>query len=163
VGNPVTATFPSDTVTLAVHPEDGHKVFVSFTEGNPSSNNGNLKGSGVFNIRDGYPKSSTNVPSGPFAPPNNTASVDFGTYLDDTQLGGRAVDFVEFVGNDNTLGPMDRFTLSGWVNAADLQAGWGGNRIVFGLDQGNGRGFDLVHLADGAFQMGGTRPDNVPA
>lgn len=93
----VTVTNPSgrvtsDAATLTVMEENGHKVFLSFSEGGTTTTNrGNLSGSGSFVQRDGFPITSASTPSGPYAPPQNLASVDFGAMLDNQ--GGRAIDF----------------------------------------------------------------------
>ncbi|MFO1477216.1 MAG: LamG-like jellyroll fold domain-containing protein [Verrucomicrobiota bacterium] len=163
VGNPYTATFASDTVTLTVLPENGLKVFTSLSA-SPANDAGNLQGTGVFAVHDGFPVVITNVPSGPYAPTANIGSVNFGTFTDyTTQAGGRKVQFTNFVGNGSTMGPMTAFTICGWINSADLTSGNGGNRIVYSLDSQN-RGFDLVQLASGNLQLGVNQwPDSSPA
>lgn len=162
----VTVTNPSgrvtsDAATLTVMEENGHKVFLSFSEGGTTTTNrGNLSGSGSFVQRDGFPITSASTPSGPYAPPQNLASVDFGAMLDNQ--GGRAIDFTNPYGN--TLGSMTGFTVCAWVNAIDLRAGWGGNRIVFALASPGGAGLDLVQLDDGSLQLGVNQwPDGTPA
>jgi len=82
-----------------------------------------------------------------YAPSGNSGAVDFGTIIESAD-GGRAIDV------PGSLGAMNGFTVCGWVNCRDLSIGWGGNRIVFALDAENGRGFDLVHLADGSLRLG---------
>jgi hypothetical protein len=161
LGNPVTAALLSDVATLTVLPEDGHKISVSFPpSGETAANFGNLLGSGIYASRDGYPLPSTSVPTGPYAPPDNVASVDFGVISDGQ--GGRAIDFSNDFGN--TMGPMQAFTACGWLNAADLRVGFGGNRILFALAAPNGPGFDLVQLGDGSLQLGVNQwPDGSPA
>ncbi|MDX9755192.1 MAG: DUF5060 domain-containing protein [bacterium] len=44
------------------------------------------------------------------------------------------------------------FTVMGWLNAANLQVGAGGNRILFSL-QNNRSGIDIVHHADGRLRL----------
>lgn len=151
----------SDTATLTVMEESGHKVFLSFSEGGLSTTNrGNLGGTGTVVQRDGFPLSSSNTPTGPFAPTDNLASVDFGSIQDGQ--GGRAIDLANSF--DGTLGSMAALTVCGWVNSADLRAGGGGNRVVFALAEMGGDGFDIVQLNDGALQLGVNQwPDGSPA
>ena len=160
ITNPSGST-SSQSATLTVLAEDGHKVSISFSEGSTgSTNRGNLNGTGKVVQRDGLPLSTSQVPTGSFAPTDNLASLDFGPILDGQ--GGRAVDFTNSYGN--TLGAMTGFTVCGWLNAIDLRAGWGGNRIVFALASGGGPGLDLVQLADGSLQLGVNQwPDGSPA
>ncbi|MBN1420861.1 MAG: DUF5060 domain-containing protein [Planctomycetes bacterium] len=44
------------------------------------------------------------------------------------------------------------FTICGWIKAARLEIGSGGNRIAFNLNYDRS-GFDLVHLADGRLRL----------
>jgi hypothetical protein len=142
----------SAPVSVVVIPEDNHKVSVSFSEsiGNTTTNSGNLGGTGGFVRRQEFPIFSTDVPVGLLVPPNNIASVDFGSI--DEGEGGRGIDFTNAFGN--TLRSMKAFTLSGWLNSRDLREGFGGNRIAFALASPNGPGFDLVQLATGALRLG---------
>lgn len=145
-------TVTSQRVTITALPDNNHKVAMSFTEGSgdATANAGNMQGAATFNRDNGFPVFSTLVPTGQFAPSNNTSSVDFGTIAEGQ--GGRAVDLLNGIGG--TLGSMTGFTVSGWLNARDLTVGWGGNRIVFALAQPDGPGFDLVHNAEGALRLG---------
>lgn len=168
VANPVTAAFWSSNATLTVLPENGIKFFGSFS-GNPANNAGNLLGNGVFTVADGFPQFSAKVPSGAFAPTNNHGSTDFGVFTNyATQGGGRAINYTNFVGNGNTMGPMNAFTVCGWLNCASPEMGSGGNRIAYCLDAQN-HGFDLVVATNGfeanAFLKLGVNewPDNTPA
>ena len=168
VANPVTSTFWSSNATLTVLPENGLKFFSSLS-GNPANDAGNLLGNGVFTLADGYPTLSTNVPNGAFAPTNNFGSVDFGVFTNyATQSGGRAINYTNFLGNGNTMGPMTAFTICGWVNCASPDIGSGGNRIAYCLN-GQNYGFDLVVATNGfdsnAFLKLGVNewPDNTPA
>jgi hypothetical protein len=166
VANPITTAFWSSNVTLTVLPEDGLKVFTSLSA-SPANNAGNLQGYGTFNVRNGYPCLSTNVPSGPFAPTNNAGSVDFGVFTNysenyPNQAGGRAINFANLIGNGATMGYMAAFTICGWLNCADLEVGSGGNRIAYCLDQQN-HGFDLVHTIGGSLKLGVNEwPDYTP-
>ena len=124
------------------------------------ANEGSLGGSGTFAVADAFPELSANVPSGTFAPAENTTSVEFGTIA--AGQGSRAIDF--FTGADGTLGPLNEFTVTGWLNSRDLRVGSGGNRITFALESPNGAGFDLVQMNDGSLQLGVNQwPDNTPA
>lgn len=139
--------------TLTVVPEDGYKAGLPLDEatGVVTTNLGNLGGNGTFALQGGFPVFSNAVPVGPFAPAGNVSSVDFGAIVA-TNDGNRSIDFTN--GWGNTLGRMDALTIAGWVNCRDLAVGSGGNRLVFALDAPNGRGFDLVHLANGALELG---------
>ncbi len=59
------------------------------------------------------------------------------------------------------------FTVSGWLNAASMDVGSGGNRILFSL-QHNRAGIDVVHHADGRMRLAvnewpdGIRNDSSP-
>jgi hypothetical protein len=152
----------SEMARLTVLPEDGGKVWLAFEEGNGTwtTNLGNLGGRGEFTQQGGFPQFSASVPVGVYAPASNAMALDFGT-LGATD-GNRAVDLVHGFGN--SLGRMESFTVCGWLNCRDLTVGGGGNRIVFALESPNGRGFDLVHLADGSLQLGVNQwPDGTPA
>lgn len=142
----------SSDATLTVWPETWRKVRFTFEEGAglATTNLGNLQGFATFTQQNDYPVFSTKVPTGPNAPSGSGGSVDFGTIL--AGQGGRAIDWGN--GLTPTLGAMQGFTLSGWVNVRDLAVGLGGNRIVFALESAGGRGFDLVHLADGSLRLG---------
>jgi len=53
------------------------------------------------------------------------------------------------------------FTIAGWLNAADMTVGSGGNRILFSL-QNNRDGIDLVHRADGSMRLAVNEwPDSI--
>ena len=123
-------------------------IAFSFSEGSGDTtrNYGNEAGSGEITPTDGYPVFRPNVPNGPWAPPNNVAAMDFG--LIGEAQGGRAIDF------DPDLGIVDAFTICGWLNARDLRAGPGGNRIVCALTSHTGPGFELVQQSDGSLQLG---------
>jgi len=141
----------SDSATLTVLAENGHKVFLSFSEGGLAVTNlGNLAGNGIYAVTDGYPVASAKVPVGAFAPTDNVSALDFGGIA--AGQGGRAVDLTNRI--DNTLGPMAAFTVTGWLNCSDLTEGWGGNRIAFALATPGGPGFDLVQVASGALRLG---------
>jgi len=146
------ATATSDGAVLTVLPEDGLKVQFTFEEltGTSTTNLGNLQGSGIFVQQNALPMFTNIVPSGPFAPTGSVASVDFGIIT--AGQGGRSIDLMN--GLTPSSGSMTGFTVAGWVNVRDLTVGFGGNRIVFALDAQNGRGFDLVHLADGSLRVG---------
>ena len=85
-----------------------------------------------------------------------------------TQSGGRTINYTNFVGNGNTMGPMTAFTICGWINCASPDMGSGGNRIAYCLN-GQNYGFDLVLATNGfdanAFLKLGVNewPDNTPA
>jgi hypothetical protein len=152
----------SEPATLTVKADTGRKISLSFSEGagTATSNSGDLEGSGTFVQRNDFPIFSTNVPIGALAPASNRSSIDFGTIADGQ--GGRAVDFVNAFGN--SLGAMNQFTVTGWLNSRDLRVGSGGNRIAFALAAANGPGFDLVQMNDGSLQLGVNQwPDNTPA
>ncbi len=141
----------SDAAPLTVLAENGHKVFLSFSQGGTTvTNTGNLAGNGTFAVKDGYPVVAAAVPAGPFAPTSNLSCVDFGAIA--AGQGGRAVDLTNRT--DNTVGPLQAFTVTGWLNCRDLTEGWGGNRIVFALASPGGPGFDLVQTANGALRLG---------
>jgi hypothetical protein len=128
-------------------------------------NTGSLGGQAFFHEGDGtgYPQLVALVPQGPFAPAVNVRSLDMG--MIEAGQGDRAVDLVTALGPSGTLGAFPNgFTLTGWINARDLNAGFGGNRILFALDSPNGLGFDLVQLANGSLQLGVNQwPDGSPA
>jgi hypothetical protein len=157
VSNVGVTDLASEIVTLNVIEGTGQLVSVSFSD---LINRGDLGGNGTLVVTDGYPDYSAPVPVGPQAPTGNTVSMDFGAIAEGQ--GGRAIDFsnLQYGG---TMGPMDEFTITGWLNVRDLRVGFGGNRITFALATPNGPGFDLVHLANGALQVGVNQwPDGVP-
>jgi hypothetical protein len=157
VSNVGVTDLASEIVTLNVIEGTGQLVSVSFSD---LINRGDLGGNGTLVATDGYPDFSAAVPVGPQAPAGNTVSMDFGAIAEGQ--GGRAIDFnnLQYGG---TMGPLDEFTITGWLNARDLAVGAGGNRITFALASANGLGFDLVHLANGALQVGVNQwPDGVP-
>jgi hypothetical protein len=119
--------------------------------GTTAANAGSLAGSATLNPAHPYPLFTNNVPTGVFAPTGNTASLDFGAIA--AGEGGRAVDLMSGVG-DGTIGVFSGFTICGWLNARDLNQGWGGNRIAFVLAWPDGPGFDLVQLGNGALRLG---------
>lgn len=56
---------------------------------------------------------------------------------------------------------VQSFTIMGWLHAADMTVGSGGNRILFSL-QHNRAGIDLVHQADGSMRLAVNEwPDNI--
>ena len=56
---------------------------------------------------------------------------------------------------------VQSFTIAGWLNAADMTVGSGGNRILFSL-QRNRAGIDLVHHADGRMRLAVNEwPDSI--
>ena len=140
----------SDSATLTVLSEDGHKISASFSETGSTTNLGNLAGNGIYASPDGYPAPSAKVPVGPFAPAANIAALDFGATASD--VGGRALDFTNDFGN--TLGVMDGLTLCGWLNCGRLGGGWGGNRIAFALASPSELGFDLAQQPTGTLRLG---------
>ncbi|MBM3878445.1 MAG: LamG domain-containing protein [Verrucomicrobia bacterium] len=121
---------------------------LSFSEGGgfTTLNAGSLGGVGTVAQQNGFPIFVANVPAGPYTPAGNNSALDFGDIA--AGDGGRAVDV------PGALGALNGSTVCGWLNCRDLTAGWGGNRLVFALDNPNGRGFDLVHLADGSLRLG---------
>ena len=170
VDNTATADPGSGTsgTTLTVVPEDFHKIAVSFSEGagTTTANLGNFSGSGQFQLNNSFPKFSSQVPVGPFAPTAgfNRAALDMGIVY--TGQGNRAVDFTNKFGAPiiGTMGQMNGLTVCGWLNSAHTNVGSGGNRIVFALATGTGsQGFDLVHLNDGSLQLGVNQfPNGMP-
>ncbi len=152
--------------TLTVFPEDFHKISASFSEGNgtTTANYGNLAGYGKFQVNNEYPRYSTNVPTGPFAPSasHNRASLDMGLIY--AGQGNRAVDFTNSFGmRPGTLGGFTGLTICGWLNSGHTNIGSGGNRIVSALLTAGGSGFELVHLNDGSLQFGVNQyPNNTP-
>jgi hypothetical protein len=133
---------------LVVEEDPIPTVALSFSEGGGGATRdfGDRTGSGQIQPTDGYPKFWPNVPTGSWAPPNNVAAIDFGV-IDEGQ-GGRAID------GRSDLGPLDAFTICGWLNARDLRTGEGGNRIVCALTAPDGPGFELVQRSDGSLQLG---------
>ena len=157
----------SSGTTLTVVPEDFHKIAVSFSEGagTTTTNLGNFAGQGTILVNNGYPKFSSKVPSGPFAPgaSYNPASLDMGVVY--AGQGNRAVDFTNvFNMLPGTLGGLPSMTLCGWLNSAHTNAGSGGNRIISALlTSGGSQGFELVHLNDGSLQLGVNQfPNGTP-
>ena len=154
-------TATSQRATLTVLAENNHKVFLSFSEasGATTANLGNLGGTASLVQVNAFPAFTNLTPTGAFAPTANTSSLDFGVIADGE--GGRALDLTTSV--TPTLGSMQAFTLTGWLNSRDLQYGPGGNRLFYcqaGLGSG---GFDLVQQADGVLWLGvNTWPDGNP-
>lgn len=142
----------SSPAQLTVLSDTEPRAAFSFSEGagNSVTNNGSLGGRGLLVLRNGSPEYSTKVPTGPFAPTENTSSIDFGS-IGDGQ-GGQAIDLAQAL--KPNLGSLEAFTVTGWLNARDLTEGWGGNRIAFALATPNGAGFDLVQTAGGALRIG---------
>ncbi len=128
-------------------------VDLRFSEasGTTTANAGSLGGSASLLQPDEYPLFTNNAPTGVYAPSGNTGSLDFGAIAEGQ--GGRAADLTATTG-DGTLGALNAFTICGWLNARDLNEGWGGNRIAFALASPDGPGFDLVQLANGALRIG---------
>lgn len=151
----------SQPAKLTVLPENGKKVVLLFSEGKgtTTTNLGNLSGSAKFALANNYPQFSTKVPAGPFAPSNNSGSVDFGA-IDEGQ-GGRAIDFTNpYAGG---IGSYPSITICGWLNSRDLRAGSGGNRIAFAAVGVGGPGFDLSQNLDGTLKLGVNQaPDAAP-
>ena len=113
-------------------------------------NAGFLEGSAALVQANDFPAFTNNVPAGPYAPKANLWSLNFGGIS--AGQGGRALDLT--AGGDGTLGALNAFTICGWVNALDLNEGWGGNRIAFALAYGDGPGFDLVQAGNGSLRIG---------
>ncbi|MDZ4802648.1 MAG: LamG-like jellyroll fold domain-containing protein, partial [Bryobacteraceae bacterium] len=145
-------TVTSSSVSLTVLPDDGKKILLAFSEGTgtTTTNLGNLGGSGRFAIANEYPRFSSQVPTGPFAPPNNTGSLDFG--IIEEEQGGRAADFTNPFGGG--IGSYTAITISGWLNVRDIIAGPEGNRIAFAARSIGGPGFDLAQTAEGSLSLG---------
>jgi len=136
-------------------------VAMRFAEavGNATTNSGTLGGSATFVQQNSYPVFSTNVPVGVYAPAGNLSAVDFGDIA--AGEGARAIDLTTALGPSGTVGALSAFTVCGWINARNLNEGWGGNRIAFALSAMNGPGFDIVQLASGALRIGVNEwPDN---
>jgi hypothetical protein len=150
----VSNTYPSsvlstNNVTLTVVPASGPMVFSSLF----ASPTGYQQGYGTFTVASGYPAISANVPTGPYAPSGNTASVDFGNLTQYTnQPGGRAINFTNTINASGTpvgnLGALSGFTVCGWLNCASADQGSGGNRIVYCNDGSGSIGFDLATTLD---------------
>jgi hypothetical protein len=154
-------TVTSQRANLIVLAENNHKVSLSFSEGSGTNtaNLGNLGGAATLVQANNFPVFSTLTPAGLFAPSSNKTSIDFGTVADGE--GGRAIDLTTSVAP--TLGAMQAFTLTGWLNCRDLQYGPGGNRIFYCQASLGSGGFDLVQQADGVLWMGvNTWPDAQP-
>jgi hypothetical protein len=123
-------------------------VVLSFSEGGGlmTLNRGAVSGNGQITRSDGLPAFAPTAPKGLWTPLNNVAAMDFGLIADGQ--GGRAID----CGAD--LGTLEAFTICGWLNARDLTAGPGGNRIVSALASSDGPGFEFVQREDGSLQLG---------
>ena len=120
--------------------------------GTMTTNFGTLGGTATFLQQNAYPVFSANVPAGPYAPALNLASVDLGNIM--AGDGARAIDLTTATGPGGTVGALNAFTVCGWVNARNLNEGWGGNRLTFALAAQNGPGFDVVQLGSGALRIG---------
>jgi hypothetical protein len=72
--------------------------------------------------------------------------MDFGIIAEGQ--GGRGIDLPQ------ACGALEAFTIGGWLNARDLRAGPGGNRILCALSSPDGPGLELVQQADGSLQLG---------
>jgi hypothetical protein len=120
----------------------------SFSEGSglKTKNSGSSADSGEIRQSDGFPAYSRNVPSGSWAPPNNFAAIDFGAIGENH--GDRAIDL------HNVPGPLEAFTICGWLNARDVTPGPGGNGIVCALASPDEPGFELVQQSDGSLALG---------
>lgn len=142
----------SDPAGLTVVDDQGARVWLSFSEaaGTTTTNAGGAGGQAGFVVQNGRPIFSSNVPAGQFAPTGNVASADFGAIA--AGDGGRAIDLVTEIGTG--VGALPQFTISGWLNARELDEGFGGNRIAFALASPNGPGFDLVQTTAGALRIG---------
>jgi enediyne biosynthesis protein E4 len=121
---------------------------LSFSEGGGTAtlNVGRLAGTGELTPSEEFPAFSPQVPSGPWAPPNNLVSIDLGA-----NSGGPGCPAVAL---QESLAALDAFTLCGWLNTRDLSAGSGGNRIIAALASSDGSGLELVQNTDGALQLG---------
>lgn len=151
----------SEAATLTVLAENGHKVFLSFSEGlgTTTVNLGNIGGSATLVLANDLPVFSPRVPTGPYAPTGNTSAMDFGVIADGE--GGRALDLTGAV--TPTLGSMTGFTVTGWLNCRDLRYGWGGNRILYCQTSPGVGGFDVVQEAGGVLWVGVNQwPDAQP-
>lgn len=159
ISNAVTPEIISEEATLTVRADSDARVALSFSESNAfATNYGTLGGTGAYVANNGFPLLSSNIPAGPLAPTNNLSSVDFGKI--DAGQGGRAIDFTNPF--DNTLGSLRAFTITGWLNSADLRTGGGGNRLTFALATPGGPGLDLVQLGNGSLRLGvNAWPDNA--
>lgn len=128
-----------------------------------TTNNGTLAGKGTFaqpvdldyetNL---FPIFSTNVPVGSYVPAGNSFSVNMGPVTGNSLGGshGRAVDVVTDLGPfGGTLGAMPGLTVCGWLNAAQLTQGPGGNRIAYAMETAGGLGFDLVQRLSGQLAL----------
>lgn len=154
-------TATSQRATLTVLAENNHKVFLSFSEGSgtTTANLGNLGGTANLVQGNAFPAFTNLTPTGPFAPTANTSSLDFGLIADGE--GGRSLDLTTSV--TPTLGSMQAFTLTGWLNCRDQQYGPGGNRILYCQTGPGSGGFDLVQQAGGVLWLGvNTWPDGNP-
>ncbi|MCL2351462.1 MAG: Ig-like domain-containing protein, partial [Firmicutes bacterium] len=91
-------------------------------------------------LTNNHPVYTANTPNG-----GGDCALDFGSvsgpYAAD--LGGQMDD----------LKDLKSFTITGWLNARDLEEGAGGNRVVSWIRDG-GSGVDLVQKSNGSLQMG---------
>ncbi|HMJ89366.1 MAG TPA: LamG-like jellyroll fold domain-containing protein, partial [Candidatus Acidoferrum sp.] len=120
--------------------------------GTTTTNSGTLGGSATLVQQNSFPTFSANIPTGAFAPAGNLTSIDLGNIS--AGDGARAIDLTTAAGPGGTVGALNAFTVCGWVNARDLNEGYGGNRVAFALASGNGPGFDIVQLNNGALRIG---------
>jgi len=120
--------------------------------GTTTTNSGTMGGTAILVQQNSFPAFSANIPTGPFAPAGNATSIDLGNIA--AGDGARAIDLTTATGPSGTVGALNAFTVCGWVNARDLNEGFGGNRIAFALASGNGPGFDIVQLNSGALRIG---------
>ena len=133
---------------LTIEEEPIPELALSFSEGGGTAtlNVGRLAGTGEIMAQEGFPAFSLHVPAGPWAPPNNLAAIDFS---EGSGGQGRPA-----IGLRESFAALDAFTLCGWLNARDLNAGPGGNRVLAALVSSGGPGVELVQRSDGALQLG---------
>ena len=133
---------------LTIEEQPIPQLALSFSEGGGTAtlNVGTLAGTGEIMAQEGFPVFSAQVPAGPWAPPNNLAAIDLGT-----SSGGPGCPAIAL---GKSLVALDAFTLCGWLNARDLSAGPGGNRILAALASSDGPGLELIQNTDGALQLG---------
>jgi enediyne biosynthesis protein E4 len=141
---------------LVIEEDPIPRVALSFSEGGglKTRNFGSLAHAALLTQPDGSPAYSLKVPTGSWAPPNNVAAIDFGVIAEGQA--GRAIDC------RGELGPLDAFTICGWLNARDLRTGEGGNRIICVLAAPDGPGLELVQQSDGSLQLGVNQTANGP-